>query len=675
MSMRAFIKSLTSNSKTPRRTWRSAFFARLSGEPLEDRRMLSFAPLVSYPVDLDPGAVVTGDFNADGRPDLAAANVSSNTVSVLLGNGDGTFQSASTSGTHNAQGLVAADLNGDGKTDLVTYNNFVFESDGELSVLLSNGDGTFPLPLALHLPSQFPPGYTGASALSQGVSSVALGDLNGDGKLDLVATGATFYDVLNGYGDYGEPVYVRVTHFYLNVLPGNGDGTFSSGNVYDEVYLGQVYLGDFNSDGRLDVVHDGGWDLTARLGNGDGTLQTAQLSYVAGASFGSPMDSNGDGNLDLLPALGNGDGTFSRGDAGAYGNVDVNADHKFDLLTVTNNPDENGMIWATTADVQLGRGDGTFSQPVTSVLATYTRDYFHGSLLADFDGNGFLDLAGPISDSLDNTPGFVAVSLNDGFWEEPPPPLPSMTIADVTVIEGNSGTRAASFTVSLSAASNQSVTVAYATANGTATAGSDYQAKSGTLTIPAGQTTGTIGVPVNGDRVGEPNETFFVNLSSATGAAITDDQGIGKIVDDEPRISINDVALKEGAANKTTAFTFTITLSAESTGDVTVNYATASGSATAGTDYVSKSGTVIFLPGETSKQITISVKGDKTKESNETFFVNLSSPSGGVIVDGQGLGTILNDDAMSTGAKQTASAAAFDAAISHWLHAHHKKRR
>jgi probable HAF family extracellular repeat protein len=115
---------------------------------------------------------------------------------------------------------------------------------------------------------------------------------------------------------------------------------------------------------------------------------------------------------------------------------------------------------------------------------------------------------------------------------------PLVTIGDVTVTEGNTGTRAATFTVTLSVTSSQPVTVAYATANGTATAGSDYQATSDTLTIPVGQTSGTITVLVNGDRLPEPNETFSVNLSSATNAIISDGQGTGTITDDEPHIGI-----------------------------------------------------------------------------------------------------------------------------------------
>src|SRR4029078_13067917 len=98
----------------------------------------------------------------------------------------------------------------------------------------------------------------------------------------------------------------------------------------------------------------------------------------------------------------------------------------------------------------------------------------------------------------------------------------------------------------------------YATANGTATAGGDYQAGSGTLTIPAGQTTGTITLPVLGDRLPGPDEPFFVDLSGATGATIADGQAEGTIVDDEPRISISDATRAEGRKNQTTLFTFTV---------------------------------------------------------------------------------------------------------------------
>src|SRR6185436_5307943 len=165
--------------------------------------------------------------------------------------------------------------------------------------------------------------------------------------------------------------------------------------------------------------------------------------------------------------------------------------------------------------------------------------------------------------------------------------------------------------------------VSYATADGSATAGSDYQTASGTLTIPAGQTTGTITVLVNGDRLAEPNETFVVNLSAATNGLIVDSQGVGTIVDDEPRISISDVSKMERNKNHTTQFTFTVTLSAAYDQPVTVSFRTVNGTATAGSDYTSRSGTITFAPGQTTITITVEVKGDNKRESNETFYLDL----------------------------------------------------
>jgi probable HAF family extracellular repeat protein len=224
--------------------------------------------------------------------------------------------------------------------------------------------------------------------------------------------------------------------------------------------------------------------------------------------------------------------------------------------------------------------------------------------------------------------------------------VPLITISDATVTEGNTGVRAASFTVSLSEAPSQPVTVAYATANGTATEGADFQAASGTVTFASGQTRRTVTVLVNGDRLGEPNETFVVSLSSPTSAVIADSQGVGTILDDEPRISISDVTKREGRRNKTTLFTFTVTLSAGYDQPVTMSFATANGTATTSDgDYVAKSGTLTFAPGETTKTITIEVKGDAKKEANEIFYLDLFGlSSNALFTKNRGIGTILNDD-------------------------------
>jgi hypothetical protein len=230
--------------------------------------------------------------------------------------------------------------------------------------------------------------------------------------------------------------------------------------------------------------------------------------------------------------------------------------------------------------------------------------------------------------------------------DDQPPPPPSLTITDVTITEGHSGTRSAVFTVNLSAASTEPVSVHFATANGSATAGSDYQADSGTLTFGPGETSKTITVLVIGDRLGEPNETFAVNLSGATNASIADGQGTGTILDDEPRISISDVSKKEGKRNQTTLFTFTVTLSAAYDQPVTVSFRTVDGTAkTSDNDYVAKTGTLTFSPGETTKTITIEVKGDSKKEADETFYLDLfGNSSNSLFTRDRGIGTILNDD-------------------------------
>ena len=224
---------------------------------------------------------------------------------------------------------------------------------------------------------------------------------------------------------------------------------------------------------------------------------------------------------------------------------------------------------------------------------------------------------------------------------------PIVSVNDASVTEGNSGTKPLSFTVSLSAPSNQQITVPYSTVNNTATAGSDYTAASGTLTIAPGATTGTVNVTVISDTVFEGDESFWLNLGTPVNATLGDGQGIGTILNDDTAgsvsLSINDVAVTEGNTGTTNA-TFAVTLSASSSQTVTVTYTTANGTATAGSDYAAKSGTLTFAPGVTTQPIAVLVMGDATVEPNETFVVNLSGPVNATIGDSQGVGTITNDD-------------------------------
>jgi Ca2+-binding RTX toxin-like protein len=225
--------------------------------------------------------------------------------------------------------------------------------------------------------------------------------------------------------------------------------------------------------------------------------------------------------------------------------------------------------------------------------------------------------------------------------------IPQISINDVSQAEGNMGTTPFAFTVSLSRPSAFATTVDYATADGTATvADNDYQPTSGTLTFQPGETSKTVTVVVNGDNKFELDENFFVNLSNPSNGTFGDGQGEGTILNDDPlpAVSISDDSQFEGNAG-TTPFTFAVSLSNPSFQTITVDFATADGTATvADNDYQPATGTVVFNPGETTKTVTVLANGDVAVEPDETFFVNLSNPTNATIADGQGQGTILNDD-------------------------------
>ncbi len=226
--------------------------------------------------------------------------------------------------------------------------------------------------------------------------------------------------------------------------------------------------------------------------------------------------------------------------------------------------------------------------------------------------------------------------------------LPTISIDDASFTEGDS-VLPPHFNVMLSGVSSQTVTVAYATADGTATAGSDYTATSGTLTFAPGETTMPVIVNIIGDTTFEPDETFFVNLSAPTNATIADAQGVGTITNDDvaPTLSINDVFVAEPTAGTSNA-TFTVTLSQAASNDVTVTYATADDTATAPADYTATSGTLTFTPGQTSKTVNVAINADALTEGSETFTVLLSNPSSNAtIADGTGQGT--NTDPVAAG--------------------------
>lgn len=583
--------------------------ARACCEVLEDRRLMSFAPAVDYAGGTNPQEIVAADFNNDGKLDLVVANPTADSVNVLLGNGNGTFQSPVPSAAGaNPRSLAVGDFNADGKLDLAAVSG---DSYG-VNVLRGNGDGTFaaPEPIAVGAPS---------------THSVATGDFNNDGKMDLVVGS-------NYLADYGYP------QGQLDVLLAIGDGSFAAPRTYwmMDRALGSVVVTDWNGDGNRDVVTEmpDYSTVLVKLGDGRGNLSLGWGGWASTYAPSAAADLTGDGKTDVVVAdgllrgegtagfltgipeqphtAGSGPGTVALGDFDHDGHLDI----------------------AKIDGIVRYAGNGTFSSAEPYASSPLAARVAAG----DFNGDGWLDVA-----TANSTGNSVSVLLNDQTWAVTPP---TISISDAPMItEGNTGTLNATFTVTLSKPSTAAVAVNYATADLAAMAGSDYVAKTGTLIIPAGQTSGTFTVAVIGDRIAESStEEFLVQLTLPTNATIANAWGIGRILDDEPRISIGNVSKSEGNS-KTTTFTFTVSLSSAYDQAVTVNYATANGTATAGSDYQAKSGTVTFAPGETSKTITIVVNGDRNKESNETFFVDLLGPSSNVFIStSRGTGTIFNDD-------------------------------
>jgi hypothetical protein len=220
---------------------------------------------------------------------------------------------------------------------------------------------------------------------------------------------------------------------------------------------------------------------------------------------------------------------------------------------------------------------------------------------------------------------------------------PSLAVSDALVTEGDSGTKNALFTVSLSAASAGPVTVDYATADGSAKAPGDYTATTGTLTFAAGELSKQVAVVVVGDTLDELHETYSLDLSNPVGATLGDARGAGTILDNDPQVSlsVDDVSAPEGGQTAT----FTLSLSRESGKIVTVDYATGDGTAAAPSDYASRSGTIIFMAGETSKTVSVALVQEAVVEPDETFSLALSRAINATLSDGQGVATIVDDDA------------------------------
>lgn len=282
-------------------------------------------------------------------------------------------------------------------------------------------------------------------------------------------------------------------------------------------------------------------------------------------------------------------------------------------------------------------GNGEGHKFINSTTATTdssgNSSFFTAAHMSDLSGPFITAIA---TDQNGNTSEFSAcVQLASS-----PSAPPAISLNDVTVNEGNSGTTNAVFTVTLSATSSSTVSVNFATADITANAGSDYVANSGTVIFNSGVTSQTVTVAVNGDFVPESTEAFFVNLSSPMNATISRAAGIGKITNDDAQASLQFSASNYNVTEDCTSVPITVMRTGDNSVGMDVDYTTASGSASDRTDYTFAAGTLHFAPGDTSKSFNVLITEDSLAEGTESATITLSNPMGGAVVGNPGMATL-----------------------------------
>ena len=362
----------------------------------------------------------------------------------------------------------------------------------------------------------------------------------------------------------------------------------------------------------------------------DGSLTDTEVVSINVTTFAAPTVSISDPS----PIPGGADGAL-------VAEFEVNLSHPspFDVSVDFATTDDSAVAGHdyTTTSGMLVFHPGTTNLIIEVDVMGYSTIYTNRAFL--------VNLSHPTNATLAQAQGTGTINAD---------PPPGLYINDVVAVEGDKGVSNLLFTVSLSKASTNVVTVNYATTNGTALAVKDFRPKKGKLKFLPGGTSMTIPVAIVGNTLNEADEFFRMNLSRSVNTVIIDGQGIGTIMDNDPlpQVSLADVtAVEVNAGVRSVAFT--LRLSAKSGRTLSVDFATADGTALAGSDYVATNSTVVFLAGALTKKVTVGIIGNTVHEDAETFLLNLSNATNATISDGQAVGNIRdNNPAARLGARR-----------------------
>ncbi len=644
-------------------------------------------------VGTNPNSVAIGDFNNDGKQDIAVANGGSNTVSIRLGDGLGGFTGTTNLGVGSRpQSVAIGDFNNDGKQDIAVANG------GSDTVSIRLGDGLG--------------GFTGTTNVSVGSfpDSVAIGDFNSDGKQDFATANSSantvsirLGDGLGGFtgttnvsvgaaptsvaiGDFNNDgkqdiADANVNSATVSIRLGDGSGGFAgTTNVSVGIQPSSVAIGDFNNDGKQDIAVANFTPNTVsiRLGDGAGGFTGAtEVSVGSNPESVAIGDFNNDGQQDFAAAnstvsirLGDGLGGFSGTTEVSVGSLpvsvvigDFNNDGKQDFATAN--------FIANTVSIRLGQCNPAPTIAAATGLSRQQGTPASSSQIAtvnDDGGNGNVTVTvtsanpsnGVTISNITNTGGNVTADM-----------VASCTATTATfTLEASDGSSTATATLTATVTANTAPTLTYTTPqsvnfggalNVTPTAASDNATITGyavqsvvpaLTTPPAVNASGVVSV-----TNAQPAGAHTITIRATDNCGANTDASFVLNVGAAPTFAIDDVTRSEGDSG-TTAYTFTVTKAGSTAINATVDYSTVAGTATSPSDFTAIPATTLtFLPADTSKQVIVFVNGDTTVESTEAFTVHLSNAVNATIIDADGAGTITNDDTDVTVAVSPASVA------------------